>query len=54
LYRDAALRLARAFDTSAERWMALQQQYDLWQARKAVKLGKVRRLVDQRKTAVGE
>jgi len=49
-----ALRLARAFDTSAERWMALQQQYDLWQARKAVKLGKVRRLVDQRKAAVGE
>jgi antitoxin HigA-1 len=49
-----ALRLARAFDTSAERWMALQQQYDLWQARKAVKLGKVRRLVNQRKTAVGE
>lgn len=49
-----ALRLARAFDTSAERWMALQQQYDLWQARKAIKLGKVRRLVDQRKAAVGE
>ena len=50
-----ALRLARAFDTSAERWMALQQQYDLWQARKAVKLGKVRRLVTQRKAAaVGE
>jgi len=49
-----ALRLARAFDTSAERWMALQQQYDLWQARKTVKLGKVRRLVNQRKTAVGE
>ena len=48
-----ALRLARAFDTSAERWMAIQQQYDLWQARKAVKLGKVRRLVEQRK-AVGE
>ena len=46
-----ALRLARAFDTSAERWMALQQQYDLWQARKAVKLGKVRRLVEQRKAA---
>ena len=48
-----ALRLARAFDTSAERWMALQQQYDLWQARKATKLGKVRRLVAQPK-AVGE
>ncbi len=31
----------------------MQQQYDLWQARKAVKLGKVRWLVEQRK-AVGE
>jgi addiction module HigA family antidote len=48
-----ALRLARAFDTTAERWLALQQQFDLWQARKVVKLGKVRRLVEQRK-AVGE
>jgi plasmid maintenance system antidote protein VapI len=47
-----ALRLARAFDTSAERWMAMQQQYDLWQARKAVKLGKVRRLVEQRRLSV--
>jgi antitoxin HigA-1 len=43
-----ALRLAKAFDTTAERWLALQQQYDLWQARKAIKLGKVRRLVGQR------
>jgi plasmid maintenance system antidote protein VapI len=48
-----AFRLARAFDTSARRWMALQQQYDLWWARKATKLGKVRRLVAQPK-AVGE
>jgi addiction module HigA family antidote len=48
-----ALRLAKAFDTSAERWLAMQQQYDLWQARKAVKLGRVRRLVERRK-AVGE
>jgi addiction module HigA family antidote len=47
------LRLARAFDTTAERWMALQQQYDPWQARKAIKLCKVRRLVAQPK-AVGE
>jgi plasmid maintenance system antidote protein VapI len=36
-----ALRLARAFDTSAERWMALQQQYDLWHSRKAITLVKV-------------
>ena len=42
-----ALRLARAFDTTAERWLALQLQYDLWQARKAIKLGKVQRLVDR-------
>ncbi len=41
-----ALRLAKAFNTSAERWMAMQQQYDLWQARKAVNLGKVRQLID--------
>jgi len=47
-----ALRLAKAFDTSAERWLAMQQQYDLWQARKAVKLGRVQRLVGRRK-AVG-
>jgi addiction module HigA family antidote len=44
-----ALRLAKAFNTDAERWLAMQQQYDLWQARKAVKLGRVRRLVGRRK-----
>jgi len=44
-----ALRLAKAFNTSAERWLALQQQYDLWQARKTVKLGRVRRLVRSRR-----
>jgi antitoxin HigA-1 len=43
-----ALRLAKAFNTSAERWMAIQQQYDLWQARKAIKLGKVRQLVENK------
>lgn len=32
--------------------MAMQQQYDLRQARKAVKLGKVRRLVPQRKAVM--
>jgi antitoxin HigA-1 len=48
-----ALRLAKAFNTTAEQWLALQQRYDLWQARKAVKLGKVRRLVNQ-SVAAGE
>jgi antitoxin HigA-1 len=41
-----ALRLAKAFGTSAEYWLAMQQDYDLSRARKAIKLGKVRRLVE--------
>jgi addiction module HigA family antidote len=40
-----ALRLARAFDTSPELWLGLQQQYDLWKARRTLHLGKVKRLV---------
>jgi antitoxin HigA-1 len=46
-----ALRLAKAFNTGAERWLAMQQQYNLWQVRKAVKLNRVRRLVGRRKAA---
>jgi addiction module HigA family antidote len=41
-----ALRLAKAFGTSAEYWLAMQQHYDLSRARKAIKLGRVRRLVE--------
>jgi addiction module HigA family antidote len=41
---EMALRLAKAFDTSAETWLGMQQQYDLARARKRVRLGKVRRL----------
>jgi antitoxin HigA-1 len=41
-----ALRLAKAFSTSAEYWLAMQQDYDLSRARKAIKLGKVRRLIE--------
>ena len=29
---DMALRLAKAFNTSAELWLGLQKQYDLWHA----------------------
>jgi addiction module HigA family antidote len=39
-----ALRLAKAFDTTAESWLNLQQQYDLWQARRTVSVSKVKRL----------
>ncbi len=31
---DVAVRLERVFPPSAESWLALQQSYDLWQARK--------------------
>lgn len=30
---DMALRLAKAFGSSAETWLGLQMAYDLWQAR---------------------
>jgi addiction module HigA family antidote len=39
-----ALRLAKAFDTTAESWLSLQQQYDLWKARRTVSVSKVKRL----------
>src|ERR1700751_1263806 len=39
-----ALRLAKSFDTTAESWLNLQQQYDLWQARRTVSVSKVKRL----------
>ena len=39
-----ALRLAKALGRSPESWLALQDQYDLWQAKKAVNLNKVKPL----------
>lgn len=41
---DMALRLARAFDTSAESWLNQQMQYDLWTARRAARGMRVKRL----------
>jgi antitoxin HigA-1 len=41
---EMALRLSKALGRSPESWLAMQHSYDLWQARKTVKLGKVRRL----------
>jgi addiction module HigA family antidote len=34
---DMALRLSRAFDTSADLWMNLQKNYDLWLAKNTSK-----------------
>lgn len=37
-----ALRLAKAFGTTAELWLNMQQNYDLWIARKKVSLSDVK------------
>ena len=34
---EMALRLSRAFNTTAERWLNLQQQHDLWKAKRRFK-----------------
>ena len=39
-----ALRLSKALGRSAESWLAMQSNYDLWHARRTVKLGKVGKL----------
>ncbi len=41
---EMALRLAKVLGRSPESWLAMQHSYDLWQARKVVKLGKIHRL----------
>ncbi len=38
---EMALKLAKAFGTSAQYWLNMQQQYDLWQARQRVNLDNV-------------
>ena len=41
---EMALRLSKALGRSPESWLAIQNAYDLWQARKQVKLGKVQKI----------
>lgn len=41
---EMALRLSKALGRSPESWLAMQDQYDLWHARKKVDLKQVRRL----------
>jgi addiction module HigA family antidote len=38
---EMALRLSRALGRSPESWLAMQYNYDLWHARRRVKLGNV-------------
>jgi addiction module HigA family antidote len=37
-----ALRLAKAFGTTPELWLNMQQNYDLWKAKKKTRLSKVK------------
>ena len=41
---EMALRLSKAVGRSAESWLAMQHNYDLWQARKSVDLSKVQNI----------
>lgn len=41
---EMAIRLSKAFDTSAESWLNQQMQYDLWIAKQSLKNLRVRRL----------
>lgn len=38
---EMALKLAKAFGTTAQYWLNMQQEYDLWHARKTVNLDNV-------------
>ena len=41
---EMALRLAQSLGRTPESWLAMQHSYDLWQAKKKVRLGRVSRV----------
>ena len=41
---EMALRLSKAFGRSPESWLAMQDQYDLWHARKNLNLNSVKKV----------
>ncbi len=41
---EMALRLSKSLGRSPESWLAMQDQYDLWHARKSVSLKKAKKL----------
>ncbi|MGB5324940.1 MAG: HigA family addiction module antitoxin [Pseudomonadales bacterium] len=41
---EMALRLSKALGRSPESWLAMQDSYDLWHAKKRVKLGSVSKI----------
>ena len=48
---EMALRLSKSLGRSPEIWLAMQDAYDLWQAKKSVKLGKVNKIVTTQRIA---
>ena len=41
---EMALRLSKALGRSPESWLSMQDAYDLWQAKKHIKLGSVQKI----------
>lgn len=41
---EMSLRLSKALGRSPESWLSMQDNYDLWQAKKQIKLGNVHKL----------
>lgn len=41
---EMALRLSKAIGRSPESWLAMQDSYDLWQAKKNIKLSRVKKV----------
>ncbi len=41
---EMALRLSKALGRSPESWLCMQDAYDLWQAKKRIKLGSIRKI----------
>jgi len=41
---EMALRLSKALGRSPESWLLMQDAYDLWQAKKRIKLGRVQKI----------
>ena len=51
---DMAMRLAKAFGTTAKLWLNMQQNYDLWQAKQRAELSGVRVLRQSQEEAITE
>jgi len=51
---DMAMRLAKAFGTTAKLWLNMQQNYDLWQAKQRAELSGVRVLRQSQEKAIAD